>query len=64
VPDSLLSDVARVRGRLDGPLADEFATLLHPTEVDALLDRIDQILIDGRLPEPDEGYHSVPWPMI
>ena len=64
VPDSLLSDVARVRGRLDGPLADEFAMLLHPMEVDALLDRIDQILIDGRLPEPDEGYHSVPWPMI
>ena len=26
--------------------------------------RVDELLVTGRFPEPDEGYHSVPWPMI
>ena len=64
VPDHMLADVASLRARLDGALVDEFAALLHPMEVDALLRRIDDLLMDGRLPAPDEGYHSVPWPMI
>ncbi len=64
VPDALAVDVASLRARLEGPLFDEFAALLHPMEVEALLTRIDRLLMDGRLPEPDEGYHSVPWPMI
>ena len=64
VPDALVADVASVRAQLDGPLFDEFSTLLHPVEVDALIRRIDDVLMIGRLPEPDERYHSVPWPMI
>ncbi len=64
VPDELAVDVASLRARLEGPLFDEFAALLHPMEVEALLTRIDRLLMDGKLPEPDEGYHSVPWPMI
>ena len=64
IPDDLVADVASLRARLDGVLGDEFRALLHPVEFDTLLARIDQLLLDGRLPEPEEGYHSVPWPMI
>jgi uncharacterized repeat protein (TIGR03843 family) len=64
VPDELVGDVASFRARLDGETGEEFRALLHPVEVDALIRRVDDLLLDGRLPEPDEGYHSVPWPMI
>ncbi len=64
VPDELLADVTRVRAEMDGALGETFDGLLYPMEVNALVDRIDDLLTDPRLPEPDEGYHSVPWPMI
>jgi len=64
VPDSLVADVASLRARLDRELADDFAALLLPIEVEAIARRADELLMDGRLPQPDEGYHSVPWPMI
>jgi uncharacterized repeat protein (TIGR03843 family) len=64
VPDELVADLASLRARLDGPLGDELAGLLHPVEVDATAARIDVLLRDGRLPSPDEGYHSVPWPLV
>ena len=64
VPEELLADVTRVRAEMDGALGEVFGGLLCPMEVDALVDRIDELLADPRLPEPDEGYHSVPWPMI
>ena len=64
VPDWLVADVASLRARLDGGLADDFAALLLPIEVEAIARRADELLLDGRLPQPDEGYHSVPWPMI
>lgn len=64
VPGELLTDVARVRAEMDGALGERFGGLLYPMEVNALVDRIDDLLADPRLPEPDEGYHSVPWPMI
>ncbi len=64
IPDDLLADVIRVRADLGGALRTEFGALLYPMEVDALIDRVDELLADPRLPQPDEGYHSVPWPMI
>ncbi len=64
VPRPLLGAVERLCGALDGALGDEFGGLLHPVEVDAMRRRIDGLLTDPRLPAPDEGYHSVPWPMI
>jgi hypothetical protein len=39
-------------------------SLLGEAEVRALGSRIEDLLEVGRLPQPDEGYHSVPWPMI
>ena len=64
IPDELLAKVGRLRAQLDGAVGDEFRALLHPMEMDALIGRVDDLLADPRLPEPDEGYHSVPWPMI
>lgn len=64
IPDELIADVARLRALLDGQVGADFRALLHPMEMDALIGRVDDVLIDPRLPEPDEGYHSVPWPMI
>lgn len=64
IPDDLVSDVASLRARLDGAIGDDFRALLHPVEFDAFVGRIDALLIEGHFPEPDEGYHSVPWPMI
>ena len=64
IPPELLADVGRLRVQLDGAVGDEFRALLHPMEMDALIGRVDDLLANPRLPEPDEGYHSVPWPMI
>jgi hypothetical protein len=64
IPDALLADVDRMRRDLDGALGDELGGLLLPIEMEALRHRIDALLADGRLPEPEDGYHSVPWPVI
>ncbi len=64
VPEDLVADVEGLRAVLDGALGDELCGLLHPAELDALRRRVDDLLVRARYPEPDEGYHSVPWPMI
>jgi hypothetical protein len=64
VPEDLVADLTGLRGALSGALADELCGLLHPAELDAMRRRLDHLLESGRYPEPDEGYHSVPWPMI
>ena len=64
VPEDLVADVEGLRTVLDGALGDELCGLLHPAELDAVRRRVDALLDTGRYPEPDEGYHSVPWPMI
>jgi uncharacterized repeat protein (TIGR03843 family) len=64
VPDALLGDVDALRSDLRGPLGAELRDLLHPAELDALDRRIDDLLLTRCFPEPDEGYHSVPWPVI
>ena len=64
VPDALLGDVERFRTELAGAPGAELRGLLHPVEFEAMEHRIDDLLADPRLPEPDEGYHSVPWPLV
>jgi uncharacterized repeat protein (TIGR03843 family) len=64
VADDLAADVERFRRDLDGPLCAPFADLLHPVELAALRDRVEDLLATRRLPEPDDGYHSVPWPLV
>jgi hypothetical protein len=64
VPEDLVADLTGLRRALDGAVGDELCGLLHPTELDAVRRRVDGLLAAGRFPDPDEGYHSVPWPMI
>lgn len=63
VPERLADDVCRLAAepaRLEGALG----SLLSPSELDALCRRIDELTRVGSLPQPEPGYHSVPWPMI
>jgi hypothetical protein len=38
--------------------------LLSPVEIAALNQRTQMLLRAGKFPHPDEGYHSVPWPLV
>ncbi|MFM7617433.1 MAG: SCO1664 family protein [Actinomycetes bacterium] len=62
----LLADVERVGTDLasGGGLAKRLGALLVPHEVGALLDRTLEVLDGGHFPIADEGYHSVPWPLV
>ena len=66
IPDGLLRDVERACADLasDGPLAEALGPLIAPHEVWALLDRAQQVLEVRHFPIADEGYHSVPWPLV
>jgi len=61
----LLDDVCRVSAEaLDGRLADRLDGLLDPSEVAALAVRGEDLARQRHFPEPDAGYHSVPWPLV
>ncbi len=65
VPQVLLDDVCRVSVEaLEGPLAQRLDGLLDPPEVAALAVRAEDLGRQRRFPEPDAGYHSVPWPLV
>jgi len=66
VPDDLLDGVERVVADLssEGPLATTLSTLIAPHEVWALVDRAQELLEVRHFPIADEGYHSVPWPLV
>jgi len=53
-----------VRDVDDGAVGARLADLLSPPELAALSTRAADLLRDGCLPEPEPGYHSVPWPMV
>jgi hypothetical protein len=48
----------------DGPLGGSLAALLSPPELAAFGMRADDLVRAGRFPEPEPGYHSVPWPLV
>ena len=60
IAPELLDVVCRVRGALDARLE----SLLSRSEITAVADRADELVRRGRFPAPDEGYHSVPWPLV
>lgn len=66
IDDDLLAGVARVVDDLDsaGTLARALAPLIAPHEVRALSERARELLEVRTLPIADEGYHSVPWPLV
>jgi uncharacterized repeat protein (TIGR03843 family) len=65
VPPPLAESVCRVARDLEsGPLAGALAQLLSATELAAVAFRADDLVREGRFPQPEPGYHSVPWPML
>lgn len=65
VAPAIADDVCRARAELDdGPLGHRLGTLLEVHEIEAVASRADTLVRTGRFPEPDAGYHSVPWPLV
>jgi len=65
VPEAVVDDVCRARSELDGgPLGRRLGSLLDRDEVAAVAGRADTLVGTGRFPEPEAGYHSVPWPLV
>jgi hypothetical protein len=65
LPKELIIDLERLVSELDdGLLAKTLAPLLSPVEIAALNQRTQMLLRAGKFPQPDEGYHSVPWPLV
>ena len=65
VPATLVDDLCRVSVEtLDGQLADRLDGLLAPQELAALSVRAEDLARHGRFPDPEPGYHSVPWPLV
>ncbi len=62
LPPAVAEDVCHLAG--DAGVHDRFAPLLSPLEVEALQLRANALLEAGRLPDPDPGYHSLPWPLV
>ena len=60
VDDALLVDVERLAGDPPGALCE----LLHPLEVDALVERARRLLRVRELPTPPPGHRAYPWPLV
>jgi hypothetical protein len=64
VSPRLADDVCRVAVDVDGPLGARLTPLISTLEVDAVRERANELVGTGRLPDPDPGYHSLPWPLV
>jgi len=61
----LTDSVCRIsRDVIDGALGERLGTLLSPQEIAGVAIRAEDLLRDGRFPDPEPGYHSVPWPLV
>jgi uncharacterized repeat protein (TIGR03843 family) len=64
LPAAVKDTLHCVLDTLHGPLGERLRPLLSPAELDAIEDRTTALLRAGKFPIPDEGYHSVPWPLV
>jgi uncharacterized repeat protein (TIGR03843 family) len=65
VAPNLVDDVCRVLAELDdGEVGERLSRLLSPPELAAIAMRATDLMRDGVFPEPEPGYHSIPWPMV
>jgi uncharacterized repeat protein (TIGR03843 family) len=64
VPPVVAEDVCRVADRDNRDVHERLGSLLSPLELEALQLRADELLRAGRFPDPDPGYHSLPWPLV
>jgi hypothetical protein len=65
LPLALTDAVCQLVREVDGgELGARLDALLAPPELAAFSTRAADLLRDGCFPEPEPGYHSVPWPMV
>ncbi|MGZ4688251.1 MAG: SCO1664 family protein [Acidimicrobiia bacterium] len=64
VPEGIVATLECILDELDGAVGARLGELLAPAEVEAIRDRTRGLLRAGTFPVPDEGYHSVPWPLV
>jgi len=64
VPPELAESVRCLVAGLGSAPGAALRGLLAPAELDALAHRGEALLAEGLFPAPDEGYHSVPWPLV
>jgi len=64
IPDEIVSTLRCALDVLQGPLGQRLGELLAPAEVEAVEQRTLALLRAGVFPSPDEGYHTVPWPLV
>jgi uncharacterized repeat protein (TIGR03843 family) len=64
IPPALAEDVCRVVDPGNEEVEARLGGLLSPIEMEALRLRADELLRSGKLPNPDPGYHSLPWPLV
>jgi hypothetical protein len=63
IPPPIAEDVCRVAVDVSD-LERRLGPLLSPLEIEALQLRATSLSERGRFPEPDPGYHSLPWPLV
>jgi uncharacterized repeat protein (TIGR03843 family) len=62
LPDAEIETLREVRGHLDGALGDRLHELLTTREVRRTIRRVDQLLRNGKHPEPSGDWPAIPWP--
>ena len=65
LPPALADDVCRaVSDAEGGEFGERLANLLAPHELAAFAIRATDLVREGHFPDPEPGYHSVPWPLV
>ena len=63
--DDVRSDLRRLAGEVHGgPVREELANLLAPSELECLESRAEEVASLERFPEPGEDHRPFPWPPI
>lgn len=64
IPAPLLAEVDELRRALASERGERVLSWLHEDECDALFERTDRLLTEGRLPLPRRDGPAVPWPVL
>jgi len=60
--DAELAVLEDVREQIEGDLGAEMSELVAPAEVRACRRRVEQLLRQGAMPYPADGWPAIPWP--